>query len=345
MTMTTEPLGDIWAQLEHAPGPPGTVYRRLHPQSRRDLRAELDRSTAARTLVFERSWRPSDELPPLRQSQAVRMQARRSGDGARMTLLISLSDPAFTDVFSVLVGDVAAAAAAADGDHAATVALLEQLERWRRILEDLHDNGLSAMFRRGLFAELHVLGGMLITALGPRTAVAGWTGPLRTNQDFQYPGGAVEVKSTVGAAPGSVTVANERELDDTGTGSLHLVHVSLDERRGGQGRSLNEAVSEIEDSVEHDITARGLLRERLVHYGYHAHQADLYDEPRYTVRTTGVYRVGAGFPRIVESQLPTGVGAVRYTVALSACEPHRVDENTLTAALTGAAGPAAEHGR
>ncbi len=341
----TEPLDDIWAQLERSPGPPGTLYRRLHPQSRQDLRAELDRSTGARTLVFDRSWRPADRLPPLRPSQAVGMQARRSGDGTRMALLISLSDPAFTDVFSVLVGDLAAAAAAAEDDHAATTALFEQLERWRRILEDLHGDGLSATFRRGLFAELHVLGGMLITALGPRTAVAGWTGPLRANQDFQYPHGAVEVKSTTGGAPGSVTVANERELDDTGTGTLFLVHVSLDERRGGQGRSLNEAVSRIEDSVEHDITARGLLRERLVHYGYHAHQADLYDEPRYTVRASGVYRVGAGFPRIVESQLPPGVGAVRYSVALSVCEPHRVDENAVTSALTGAAGAAAEDGR
>jgi hypothetical protein len=338
-TTMNEPLGDIWDELEQTSTQSGKVYRRLHPESDRDLRAVFDPATRTRTLLFERLWRPTDTLPPLVQSRAVRMEARRNLQGTRMTLLMRLSDDAFTDVFTILAGDVAAAAARAPDDREATTALFDQLERWRRLLEDLRDNGLQSRFRRGLFAELHLLSNLLIQTLGARTALEGWTGPDRANQDFQYERCAVEVKSTAGQQPQSIVVANERELDETGTGTLYLCHVSIDERRGGRGASLNEAVGQIEEALGADMVARGLLQERLVRYGYHAHQHALYLEPRYAIREEHLYRVTADFPRITESRLPRGVGAVRYSISLAACGPHRVEQSELLSDLvTGSAG-------
>ncbi|MCF7552181.1 PD-(D/E)XK motif protein [Pseudonocardia sp. WMMC193] len=332
--MTTEPLGRVWDALTATSGA-ATVYQRLHPESRRDLYAVLDRTTMTRTLKFERVWRPTDSLPSLVQSRAVRIEAQRSRQGTRMSVLISLADPAFTDVFSVLASDVAAAAAAAEDDHQATAALFEQLERWRVLLQAIREDGLSPEFRRGLFAELHLLGGLVLEVLPAREAVEGWTGPLRSHQDFQYPSCAVEVKSTVGPQPQSITVASERELDGTGTGTLYLLHVSVDERQGGDGESLNDSVAAVEAAVAADTSALTLLRARLALYGYHLHQRYLYDEPRYSIRETGLYRVEDQFPRIIERQLSPGVGSVRYKIAITACEPWRAEDAELQADLAG----------
>ena len=330
----TEPLSDVWDELARARDGVGVVYRRLHPESRRDLRAVLDRTTMVRTLQFDRPWRPADSLPPLVQSHAVRMDIRRDQQGTRLSVLISLADPTFADVFSVLADDVAAATAAAPDDNEATNILFEQLERWRTLLQALREDGLSATFRRGLFAELHLLGGLILDTVPARTAVEGWTGPLRAHQDFQFPACAVEVKSSVGRQPQTFTVASERELDDTGASALYLFHVSVDERRGGDGTSLNDAVSAVEAAVAADTTARTVLRDRLVQYGYHAHQRHLYDDPHYRVRDTALYRVAGDFPRITEDRLPTGVGAVRYKVAIAGCAEWLTDESELRAALT-----------
>ena len=332
--MTTEPIGRVWEVLGQATDRSEVVYQRLHPESRRDLRAVLDRTTMTRTLKFERAWRPTDTLPPLVQSRAVRLETRRNSQGNRMSVLISLADPIFTDVFSVLAADVAAAAAAAADDHQATTVLFEQLERWRTLLQAVPEGGLSAEFRRGLFAELHTLRSRVLPYTPPRAAVEGWTGPQRAHQDFQYPRCAVEVKSTVGRQPQSVTVTSERELDSTGTGTLFLFHVSIDERRGGEGSSLNEFVEAIETAIGSDTSALTLLRARLSLYGYQGHQQHLYDEPRYSVRETGLYRVEGQFPRITEGSLVPGVGSVRYKVAIAACEAWRVDDAELGALLT-----------
>ena len=332
--MTTEPLGRVWENLSAAGGST-TVYQRLHPESQRDLRAVLDRPTMTRSLKFERAWRSADSLPPLVQSQAVRMEARRTAGGRRMSVTISLADSAFTDVFSVLAEDVASTVADTANDQDATTALFEQLERWRVLLQAVRDDGLSPEFRRGLFAELHVLGGPILKLLPARQAVEGWTGPLRAHQDFQLRGCAVEVKSTVGTQPQSVTVTSERELDGTGAGSLYLLHVSVDERQGGEGESLNDSVTALERRLATDTSALTLFRARLALYGYHFQHRHLYDEPRYSVRETGLYRVEGQFPRITEGQLSPGVGSVRYKIAITACGPWKVDDDRLESDLAG----------
>jgi hypothetical protein len=117
-------------------------------------------------------------------------------------------------------------------------------------------------------------------------------------------------------------VANERELDATGVGDLWLVHLSLDERRGGTGRNLNQLVLRVRQMLQSSITAVTDFDQKLTRIGYLETQMAAYDEPHYEVRTETLFRVSGNFPCITEGMLPVGVGDVRYTVALSACQPY-----------------------
>lgn len=76
----------------------------------------------------------------------------------------------------------------------------------------------------------------------------------------------------------------------------------------------------------------------LVQAGYLPNQRDLYDHDRYTLRRGEFWTVGQGFPRIVEAELPPGVGNCTYTIDVSALAPHSVTAEALVDLIRGTHG-------
>ena len=183
-----------------------------------------------------------------------------------------------------------------------------RFEHWRQMLQSLADSGLTPESRRGLFGELTFLRDYLLAILPADEAVRAWTGPTAAHQDFQLPGAAIEVKTSSGKEPQTLVISNERELDDTGMARLILAHFSLDERRGGNGESLNAIVDRTRDLVTDARRHEDVLDDLLVRAGYLQQQRELYDEPRYTVRKQRFWHVTGDFPRITEADLRPGVG-------------------------------------
>lgn len=329
---------DAWAALEAETGGGAEVTRRLAPASGHDLHAVLDLADRSRRLRYERTW---EGEPPvgLPQSKAVRTTSSPCGAG-RIRIEVSLVDARFAEPFTSLASDVATAAAAGAGDDGATAALLGRLEHWQELLARLREDGLSPLERRGLYGELHALAEHVLLNTNAAAAVEGWTGPSAANQDFQFPHCAIEVKTTSGKQPQALVVANERELDDRATGLLLMLHLSLDERRGGTGESLNDAAARVRQLLTPTPAALAEFEDRLARAGLLGHQGHLYDEPRYSVREQTCHRVGPGFPRITETDLQPGVGDVRYRITLQACQPHVTDIATLHDAVAGRTGDA-----
>jgi Putative PD-(D/E)XK family member, (DUF4420) len=251
-------------------------------------------------------------LRALPRTRGLEMQlARLADDGSELRVV--LTDASLREVFSPLAADIAAAARQAPGPAAAVLAAAGRFEHWRRMLERLDGTGLTPEARRGLFGELSILRGHLLPALPAAQAVAAWTGPAAAHQDFQLPAAAIEVKTTSAKEPQTLVISSERELDPSGTPRLLLAGLSLDERRGGSGESLNTAVDAVRAALA-DAAARSLLDDLLVRAGYLQSQRDLYGEPRYTVRRERFWHVTGDFPRITEADLRPGVGDCRYRV-------------------------------
>ena len=76
-------------------------------------------------------------------------------------------------------------------------------------------------------------------------------------------------------------------------------------------------------------------RERLVLFGYKDSDADSYADIGYKIRSRHQFRVQEGFPRIVSSDLRTGVSDVTYSVAVTACAIFEVTEGELANLLRG----------
>ena len=316
---------NVWTELENEPGHRGMAVKRIHPESRHDLHVALDLDSRRRQLVFGRSWRSTDVLPEFPETQAIACRSRLQAGGKRISVMVELADPALKDVFTPLVEDLAMRIAGAPNDRVATEELASGLARWQDLFEQLQRDGMAVLVRRGLAGELMVMLRDVLPHVAPGPAVDAWTGPLKANQDFQRPAVAIEVKVTTGQQPQGFTVANERELDPTGAGVLIVVHVSLDERRGGAGASLNDLVDDIRGRLAGHPLAVSALADKLARVGYLDVHRHMYDEPRYEPRAVRHMQVRNGFPRITEQELRPGVGAVRYTVSLSACQGYDID--------------------
>jgi hypothetical protein len=246
---------------------------------------------------------------------------------------VMLKEPRFADVFAALAEDLARRIDAAEpGPVAAIGVFLGQLRRWQRFLASKAE-ALTPGEQRGLWGELHLLQNLLLPALGPSAAVAGWKGPEGAHQDFQYATAWIEVKTTLAKQPQSVRITSERQLDDTHAPALFL-HVFALEAQTDGADTLPARVAALRAALGASSVARETFEDGLLAVGYRDFDAPRYASPGYAVRRANTFRVALGFPRIIEGPLPAGVGDVSYALDLAACAPFATTTDTLVGVLT-----------
>jgi hypothetical protein len=311
-------LGELWAEMEASPTPAGEgrLLRRIHPEAVGDLYVGLLKPDDERMVILAvpgADCPAADKLPSTRGTRSGLGTPREDGS---VPIELRLTDRAAREIFGALAADVASAAAAAPSHPEAVDAWIARLRRWQRLLQRLPPEGLSPESQRGLYCELWTLQQIVAPEIGDEAAVEAWTGPEPALHDFQHPRAALEVKSTAGAQHQVLRISSERQLDDTGTDALYLIHVSIDVRLGA-GETLPKIVASARQAVA-GTPAEARLEERLHDAGYLDVHAQRYPSS-YTQRRVAAYRVVDGFPRIVEADLADGVGDVRYSVAVTEC--------------------------
>jgi Putative PD-(D/E)XK family member, (DUF4420) len=323
-------LDEIWGSLEEgvtADRGGQALARRIHPDSPRDIRLAVDALSNARMLLVRVASPALDSSVEFPAASGFELRhVPLPDDGSRMiTLGVILTRPDHADVFTSLVDDVSRRVAAADSDKMAVMELVARLRRWQGFLQRHEPEGLGPEERRGLYGELWFLREHLLPILPPGPAIGSWSGPRAANHDFQLQSCAVEVKTSAGKRHQMLHIASERQLDETGAGTLTLFHLSLDER-AGQGETLVQIVADLRLRVSPNPVAVEELNARLIDAGYLDSQAYRYHGVAYTPRDSAFFRVDGQFPRITEGNLLPGVGDVRYTVSLAACQPFLITE-------------------
>ena len=231
---------------------------------------------------------------------------------------VSLREARFGDVFTALAEDLARRIAQVAGNTPAkdVGVMIGQLTRWQRFLA-ASNVGLGPEAQRGLFGELHFLNFQLLPKCGS-LAVTAWKGPDGAHQDFQFPGVWVEVKTTLAKQPQSVRITSERQLDNTHGPSLFL-HVLMLEIQEGGGLSLPVMVGKVRDALNSSLTALEIFEDSLLAAGYLDIHASRYLGIGYAIRKEEHFHVLEGFPRLIESDLPAGLGDTSYHLSLAAC--------------------------
>ncbi len=319
----------IWTELESSDvSSPGRLRRRVAAGSTQDIHLELAMPEGRRLISLALPGDvpiDADKLPETRG-----LEHKLLVTAGIKTLSLELIDPAAADLFGVLADDLIRIAADAADPRTAAEAWIGRVGRWKRLFRR-GNQGLSPEHQRGLFAELWVIQGLVGPAVGIASAISSWFGPDKSRHDFQLPATSLEVKSCAANQPQEVTISSERQLDDTGTPSLLLVYVSLDVHHNGP-----ESLPGMIDAVRAEVAGSGveaLFEDRLLESGYLDLHVPRYAGTGYTLRDCRGFKVRDGFPRIIESDLPEGVGSVRYRLEISACADFAVEQSALAKLL------------
>lgn len=243
----------------------------------------------------------------------VDVDLRGSAQG-QQRLVLTLARQVDRDLFAGLCRTLAAALEHATDSASSLAVSLAHIRRWKAFLSG-RSQRLSPEEVRGLFAELVFLMELIDRKTSCVAAVEAWVGPERSHQDFIYGNTAVEVKSISGVERSAIRISSEDQLESMNDSLFLRLYRLSNLPDSAQARSLNDIITSVQNRLD-DAEAVEAFDQKLTARGY----APLpeYDEQRLVVSEVRNYRIGEGFPRLVRSQLPSGIANVTYDIKLEA---------------------------
>lgn len=230
-----------------------------------------------------------------------------------LTCLASELEQVFGEVVDEIVSRV-------DAGQRCIDATRTTLNDFRTLLAPAIPNLVDRARVAGLVGELVVLNRLLDLS---SSAWRSWRGPLGDRHDFRVGDASLEVKASLRADATSITINGLEQLAPPSGGRLNLVHMALEPVSGGllTVRRLGERALAMADDP-------GGLRDILVKVGCPSVDADAWNSDAFRIESEAVYRVEAGFPRIVPSvfdsgRAPDGVDDVTYRINLDAASGNR----------------------
>ncbi len=240
-------------------------------------------------------------------------------------LILQLSNIRFIEIFSVLCENLIMSIADLTNSDEAIHTIVSQLEKWKKLFNNLDNEGLSLPEQQGLYGELYFLRKILNFHKYPSDVLRVWVGVDNELRDFQSRECAIEVKTTSSGNHQRLTINSERQLDNSLLEDLFLYHLSVETSKQN-GETLNQIVDCIKEYLDSDFIALNIFIAKLLTVGYHDHHRDLYSNKSYRLRRENCYRISGNFPRIKESELMKGVGDVQYTIITDMCDEYLVPE-------------------
>jgi hypothetical protein len=322
-------ISELWNELERdiQPNKSGYLTRRVRAESFCDLCIAVIEPQGVRTLLLRVSRRVAEFIREYPKSEGFQVQLvqlpRDSQD--YVTIQLTLTQARYSDIFTALVEDVISGVSEKATEETGLEEFVVRLRRWQAFLKVNPPEGLSEIAQQGLYGELLFLRKVVFPNLEFSKGLRNWTGPKATSQDFQFPGCAVEVKTTSTRQHQTLSITSERQLDDTGVGTIILLHLSLDLRQE-QGETLPEIVASVRSLVAHDAIAKDELESLLFEVGYLDIHVTRYEKTGYIIREHNYFKIEADFPRIIESDLRSGIGDVRYTISVDECKHFTISE-------------------
>lgn len=253
------------------------------------------------------------EISAIDSSKSMIVSRRRRESDNRWTLSFELLRNEQQGVFAILCSDVIEHSRSAATEAEALKLVISRYKQWSKLLETQHSGLMDEHRRKGLLGELLFLEQRIASADSIPAAIQGWTGADGADQDFSYPDGWFEIKST-GASAVSVTISSLEQLDCEDEGELVIKRIDKAAPEKTGAFSLNDVVRRISSMLIGDAEALDLFRAKLSAYGYMDLQE--YSEQKYTCSSTQRYLVDSSFPKLTKANVPAQVSALHYELDL-----------------------------
>jgi hypothetical protein len=337
MMTASEALEQTWKQVAAAcPKADGFYHRRLPLPCQWPAHAGIRHPGGARVLIFESELQAIRNLNLCDETKgyAVEISPDEANRQDRVCIRIMETGQGFHEIFAIFCADLLDHWAPHPDPKNALKSLHGRLGHWKRFFQRGPHTGLTRDEYIGLFGELSFLDRVLLAAISPEVAVSAWQAPLGTNQDFLFGPRAVEVKTTTGNDLDRVKISNIRQLDPTGLENLFLARFAFDFREGA-----GITLSQLADHIYHKFRqlspeTTAIYADRLLNAGYHPSVSGEFDNYGFTLRKYDFFSVDERFPSLLESEMPSGVSDVSYTLNLASATAFLTQEAVLWHTLT-----------
>jgi hypothetical protein len=233
------------------------------------------------------------------------------------------SIPNTDNIFESVISDICENVAHLHAKKNLPAALTKVLNEWKVFFEKEQNEILSISSQKGLVGELHFLRDYLFQKYSFTESLYYWTGSDKTNHDFQIKNIAVEVKTTSSKQHKKFVISSERQLDSTGLEHLYVSLFALNLHNNMPERTLPKLIDEIYTHLHEDPFATFQLQIKLAKYGYNEIHAEKYTTG-FSLFEMRFFEVVEGFPRLLQGNLPDGVGDLKYSIVVSACTPFEI---------------------
>ena len=238
-------------------------------------------------------------------------------------LKFTQSIPNTDNIFELVISDICDKIIQIQNKRNLNAILTKVVNEWKIFFEKQENEILSISSQKGLVGELHFLKDYLFHKYSFAESVFYWTGAERTNHDFQIINSAVEVKTTSSKQHKKFTISSERQLDSTGLEHLYLSLFAINLHSNMPNRTLPALIFEIYKRIQDDPVALFQFQIKLAKYGYNETLSEKYTIG-FTIFEMKFFEVTEGFPRLLQKNLPDGVGDLKYSVIVAACTPFEI---------------------
>ncbi|MBC8321252.1 MAG: PD-(D/E)XK motif protein [Bacteroidetes bacterium] len=254
----------------------------------------------------------NDQLP---KWEGTKIEKRKITD-EKYALVVKLLNEDAVDIFNSLINDIHnRIKGSKDKDEALTL-FTDTLFMWYEFFKKFGVKILSQESQRGIFGELYFIKNHLLPVIDPISTLNYWYGHEGSSQDFSFPNGNVEVKTTIRKEHKKVMISSEKQLDNTGLPNLYLYCITLN-LDPNNGESLSDIVTTLREYLIKFPNAVNIFNTYLMNTGYLDEHAEYYNKYKYIFKKEYLFKVAEGFPRIIDP--PDGVGSLKYSLVLSAC--------------------------
>lgn len=332
----SETLKQTWsAVVAEASSADGYYHRRIPLACVWPAHAGIHRPTDARILILETELASVHglRLKDATRGYSIDFGPDETGRSALATIRIQEASSVYGEIFTIFCADILEHWIPHSNAADSLKSLSRRLARWRKFFQRGAQPGLSRDDYVGLYGELSLVEAGLKSGVAGGVIVTAWQAPLGTNQDFLFGPVAVEIKTTTGNEIDKVRITNARQLDFTGLKGLFLARYVFDFRQGS-GRTLPLLIASLKTSLTAvSPDALSVFNDRLFEAGFVEGTPNDFDSWGFTLRYFDVFNVREGFPRLLESGLPSGVSEVSYTLNLAAAQQFQIAEPDLWARI------------
>jgi hypothetical protein len=296
---------EVWARLANEQVRGETLWaRRAAPDITERLVAALDSDGKRHLLIL---LMPSESNVEDSQSRGIDVATRElamSNHAPGRYLDITCHDATGHQAFD-LIGKEMADRLATNSETAPEI-VTRVLAKWRRFWGQSPRQLLSREKQIGLFAEVWFLTYWLIPRFGVDEAIAKWRGPFGSRHDFEWTGRSVEVKATTSTRGRIHRINGLDQLAPPDDGILFCFSLQLREEAGATN-SLPSVMAVCRALAEDHANALSLFESALSQAEYSPANEGEYGKMKFRVVDQGLYAVRDGFPRLTQTEFPTGL--------------------------------------